>query len=42
MAKKDMNTEVRGMMGEYRSGPLPDYDHRTRLLVVRAVVLDRA
>ena len=35
-----MNTEV--MMGEIGSGPLPDYDHRTRLLVVGAVVLDRA
>lgn len=28
--------------GGDRSGPLPDYDHRTRLLVVGAVVLDRA
>jgi hypothetical protein len=42
MAKKCMNTEVRRMMGGDRSGPLPDYDHRTRLLVVWAVVLDRA
>ena len=28
--------------GRDRGGPLPDYDHHTRLLVVRAVVLDRA
>jgi hypothetical protein len=39
MAK--MNTEG-SMTGRDKSGPLPDYDHRTRLLVVGAVVLDRA
>ena len=37
-----MNMEVQSMMRGDRSGPLPDYDHHTRLLVVRAVALDRA
>ena len=42
--KVKMNTEVRKYdEGERdRSEPLPDYDHRTRLLVVGAVVLDQA
>jgi hypothetical protein len=40
MAK--MNTEVRNMRGDIGGGPLPDYDHHTRLLAVRVAVLDRA
>jgi hypothetical protein len=39
MAKK-MNTEAQSRRD--RSGPLPNYDHLTRLLGVGAVVLDRA